>query len=59
MEQELWALPFVWVLLRTTEFCLGFVKGNEPEMESPPFSQIIQHPNKSLFPFSPASASRA
>ena len=57
-QQEFWALPFALVLLRTVELCLGFAEEMGSEMGSYLFSKIIQHLDKNLFPFSPASASQ-
>ena len=58
MEQELWELPFVLVLMRVAGFCLGVAEEVRFEMGRPPFSQITQHPHKNLFTLLPASASR-
>ena len=59
MEQEFWVLPFALVLLRMTGFCLGFAEEMRFEKGNSSFSQSVQHLNENLFPFSPASASRA
>ena len=42
MQQELWALSFVLVLLKTVGLCLGFAEEMSFETGSPPFSQIVQ-----------------
>lgn len=39
MEQGLWALSFVLVLLKTTVFCLGFVEEMSFEQQGVPISQ--------------------
>ena len=57
MEQEFWVLSFVLVLLRIAGFFLGFAGEMSFETRSPPFFQSIQHLNKDVFPFLPASGS--
>ena len=56
--KELWTLPLVLALLRTAGFSPGFPEGMGFETTCLPFSQMVQPLNKSLFPSSPASASR-
>ena len=48
MEQELGALAFVLVLMRTAGFCLASVEEMSFKTDSPPFSQIILHSNKNF-----------
>lgn len=57
MEQQLWILPFVFHLLKLAGLSALCGRG-ESEMGCPPFSQIVEHLNKNLFPFPPAFASR-
>ena len=51
MEQELWALPFLLVLLRTAGLCLGLAKEVGFETRILPFFQGMQHLNKTSFLF--------
>lgn len=59
MEHEFWALLFGGtVVLRMVELCLGFAGKVNLESRSPPFYQIVHHPDKNFFPFLPAFASK-
>ena len=53
MEQELWTLSLVLVLLSTFGLCLGFAEDMSFEMGSLPFSQISWNLNKTAFLFQP------
>ena len=57
MEQELWALVFVLILLRTFGLYLGLLEEMNFDRGSLPISQITKYLNKILFLFAAALAS--
>ena len=57
MEQELWALVFVLILLRTFGLYLGLLEEMNFDTGSLPIFQITKYLNKILFLFAAALAS--